>query len=82
MNAHSLSWNPDCLRWQNVGPLENLIVWYELIVNNHTDYSIRPQSQGILIIDLALTTTSFEPLTFWEILEEYLSVLDHKVILL
>ena len=53
-----------------------------MIVNNNTDYPTRSRSQGISIIDLALTTTSLGPLTLWEIPEEYPSMLDHKLILL
>ena len=69
MNAHSLSWSPHCTRRQNARPLEDLMDRYELIINNNTDYPTRPQSQGISIIDLALTTTSLGPLMLWEVLE-------------
>ena len=55
---------------------------YELIVNNNTDFPTRPRSQGISIIDLALTTASLGPLTLWEIPEEYPSLSDHELILL
>ncbi len=82
MNAHSPSWNPHCIRRQNSRPLEDLIDKYELIINNNTDYPTRPRSQGISIINLALSTASLGPLTLWEIPEEYPSVSDHELILL
>ena len=82
MNAHSPSWNPHCPRWQNAGPLEELMDRYELIVYNNTDYPTRPRSQGISIMDLALITASLGPLTLWEIPKEYPSISDHELILL
>ena len=53
-----------------------------MIVNNNTDFPTRPRSPGISIIDLALTIASLGPLTLWEILEEYPSILDHELIVL
>lgn len=53
MNAHSTMWNPHCRQKQNVGPLEELIERYELIVNNDTNFPTRPRSQTLSIIDLA-----------------------------
>lgn len=82
MNAHSPNWNPRCTRLQNAGPLEELIDTFELIVNNNTDIPTRPASQGVSIIDLALTTGLLGPLTLWEIPEEYPSLSDHELILL
>ena len=82
MNAHSPSWNPHCTRRQNAGPLEELIDKFELIVNNNTDFATRPASQGISIIDLALSTGNLGPLTLWEIPEEYPSLSDHELVLL
>ena len=82
INAHSLSWNLDCIRQQNAGPLENLINKYKLIVNNNTNFATRSQSQRNFIIDLALTTTSLRPLTLSKIDKKYLLVLNHEFILL
>lgn len=76
------SWNSHCNRRQNAGPLEELIDTYELIVNNDTDRPTQPASQGISIIDPALTTENLGPLTLWEIPEEYPSLSDHELILL
>ena len=82
INAHSPSWNSHCNRRQNEGPLEELIETYELIVNNSIDLPTWPASQGVSIIDLALTTVELGPLTLWEIPEEYPSLSDHELILL
>ena len=53
MNAYSPIWNPHYRQNINVGPLEELIESYELIVNNDTDFPTRSSSLGISIIDLA-----------------------------
>ena len=82
MNAHSSMWNPHCRQRANAGPLEELIESYELIVNNDTDFPTRPSSQGISIIDLALTNPELGLLRVWEIPEEYPSLSDHELILM
>ena len=82
MNAHSPVWNPHCHQRQNAGPLEELIETYELLVNNDTDFPTRPGSQGISIIDLALTSQGLGLLRVWEIPKEYLSLSDHELIFL
>ena len=56
MNSHSLMWNPLCCQKQNVGPLEQLIEIYKLLVNNDTDFPTQSGSRGKSIIDLALTS--------------------------
>ena len=82
MNAHSPIWNSHCRQNINAGPLEELIESYELIVNNDTDFSTRPSSPGISIIDLALTSPDLGPFRIWEIPEEYPSLSDHELILI
>ena len=82
MNAHSPVWNPHCRQRQTAGPLEELIEIYELLVNNGTDYSTRPGSRGMSIIDLALTSPGLGLLRVWEIPQEYPSLSDHELILL
>lgn len=81
MNIHSTSWNPHCVRRQNTGLLEEFIDKYELIINNNIDFPTRPQSLGISIIDLALTTAALGALTLWDIPKEYPSMSDHELIL-
>ena len=66
----------------NAGPLEELFESYELIVNNDTNFPTRLSSPGISIIDLALSSPGLGPLRVWEIPEEYLSLSDHKLILM
>ncbi len=82
MNAHSSLWNPRYRQNVNAGPLEEFIESYELIVNNNTDFSTRPSSPGISIIDLALTSPDLDPLRVWEIPEEYPSLSNHELILI
>lgn len=59
-------------------PLEELIETYKLLVNNNTDFPTRPGSQGMSIIDLALTSPGLGLLRVWEIPEEYPSISDHE----
>lgn len=82
MNAHSMIWNPHCRQKQNAGPLEELIETYDLIVNNDTDFPTRPATRAISITDLALTSPELGFLWVWEILKEYPSLSDHKLILM
>ena len=82
MNAHSLMWNPHFRQKQNVGPLEEVIETYELLINNDTDFPTRPGSRGVSIIDLALTSPDLSLLRVWEIPEEYPSLSDHELIML
>lgn len=82
MNAHSTMWNPHYRQKQNAGSLEETIKTYDLIVNNNTDFPIRPASRGISIIDVALTSPDLGLLRVWEIPEEYPSLSDHVLILL
>ena len=62
MNAHSTMWNPHCHQKQNASPLEEIIERYKLIVNNDTDFPMRPSSRKFSIIDLALTNFELSPL--------------------
>lgn len=82
INVHSLSWNPQYIKKQNVRLLENFIDKFKLIINYNMNYPIRSQSQRIFIIDFALTTASFRPFTLSKIPKKYLSVSDHEFILL
>ena len=82
MNAHSSMWNPHCYQNVNAGPLEELIERYELIINNDTNFSTRPLSPGISIIDLALTSPDLGPLRVWEIPQKYPSLSNHELILI
>ena len=70
INAHSPVWNPHCHRKQNASVLEELIDHFGLLINNEPGRSTRPISQGISVIDLALSTAELGPLTLWEIPEE------------
>lgn len=70
MNANRFIENPHCRPKQNVGPLKELIKRYELIVNNDIDFPICSSSQGLSIIDLALTNFELDLLQVWKILEE------------
>ena len=82
INAHSPVWNSYCHEKQNASVLEEIIDEYGLLVNNEPGRSTRPVSQGISVIDLALSTTALGPLTLWEIPEEYPALSDHELILL
>lgn len=82
INAHSPIWNSHCQRRKNAKPLKDLIEKFDLLVNNEPGRTTRPASEGMSIIDLALSTTELEFLTLWEILEEYPSLSDHELILL
>ena len=75
-------WNPRFRQNVNAGPLEELIESYELIVNNDTDFPIRPSSPRMSINDLTLTSPELGPFRIWEIPEEYPSLSDHELILM
>ena len=55
-------WNSHCWQSVNIGPLEEFIESYELMVNNDTDFPTRRSSLGISIIDLALISPDLGPL--------------------
>ena len=82
INAHSFVWNPHCHRKQNASVLEELIDQFGLLINNEPGRSTRPISQGISVIDLALSTSELGPLTLWEIPEDYPALSNHELILL
>ena len=82
INAHSPMWNPHCHQKQNTSILEDIIDQYGLLINNEPGRSTRPMSQGISVIDLALSTAVLRPLTLWEISEKYPALSDHELILL
>ncbi len=62
INVYSFMWNLHCRQSIKAGLLEELIESYELIVNNDTEFPIRPSSLGISIIDLALTSPDLSSL--------------------
>lgn len=74
-------WNLHCHQKQNARSLETLIETYELLINNDSDYTTRPSSAEISIINLALTSLELGPLHIWEIPEKYPSLSDHELIL-
>ena len=82
VNAHSPVWNPHCHKRQNASILEGFIDQFGLLINNEPGRSTRPTSQGVSVIDLALSTVELGPLTLWEIPEEYPALSDHELILL
>ncbi len=82
INAHSPVWNPHCHRRQNAFVLEELIDKFSLLINNEPGRPTRPASQGVLVIDLALSIVELGLLTLWEIPEEHPSLSDHELILL
>lgn len=55
---------------------------YGFFVNNKLRRSTWLISQKILVINLALLMAKLGSWTFWKILEKYLVLLDHKLILL
>ena len=59
-----------------------MIEEYDLLINNKPGRSTQPLSQGISVINLALTTVALGPLTLWKISEKYLALLDHELIFL
>ena len=59
-----------------------LVDQFGLLINNEPGRSTRPISQGISVIDLALSTAELGPLTLWEIPKEYPALSDHELILL
>ncbi len=75
-------WNLRCQRKKNPKPLENLIEKFGLFINNESRRITRSTSQGVSIIDLALSIAELGLLTLWEIFEQYLSLSDHELILL
>lgn len=80
--SHSPVWNPHCHMRQNASVSEELIDKFHLLINNEPGRSTRPISQGISVIDLALSTAELGPLTLWEIPEEHPAISDHELILL
>lgn len=82
MNAYSPIWNPHCRRRRNAKPLEDFIEKFDLLVNNKSKQATKPASDGVSIIDFALSIVEQEFLTLWEIPKDYLSLSDHELILL
>lgn len=74
VKAHSPVWNPHCRRRKNAKALEDLIVKFDLLINNKSGWTTRPASTGVFIIDLSLSTIESGFLTLWEIPEEYPSL--------
>lgn len=82
INAHSPLWNPHCQRRQNAAILEDFINQFALIINKKPGRSTRLTSQGVSVIDLALSTMELGLLTLWEIPKDYPALSDHELILL
>ena len=82
INAHSPIWNPHCHKTQNASILEELIDKFSLLINNKPGYPTCPTSQGISVINLALSIVKLGPLTLWEIPKEHPALSDHELILL
>lgn len=81
-NAHSPIWNLHCRNRKNAKPLEGLIEKFDLLLNNESGRTTRLVSNGISILDLALSTVELGFLILWEIPEDYPSLSDHELILL
>ena len=82
VNAHSPIWNPYCRGRKNAKPLKEFIEKFNLLINNESGRTTRPASDGVSIIDLALSTVELSFLTLWEIPKDYPSLSDHELILL
>lgn len=64
INAHSSIWNPHCLQKHNTSVLEEIIDDYSFLITNEPGRYIRLSSQSSWVIDLVLSTTIYDPLTF------------------
>lgn len=82
MNVYSSMQNYYCHQNVNAGPFKELIESYKHIINNNINFSTRPSSPRISIIDLLLMNPDLGPLKIWEILEEYLFLSDYELILI
>lgn len=51
-----------------------------MLINNESGRTTRPASDGVYIIDLALSTAELGFLTLWEIAKDYPSLSDHELI--
>jgi hypothetical protein len=69
--------------WVNAAPLEQLIDDYLLYINNPIGEATRYKwSPGVLIIDLALSSSILGPLQVWEIDRDRATTLDYEFIIL
>ncbi len=82
VNAHSPIWNPYCRGRKNVQLLEDLIEKFSLLINNESGRTTRPASDGVSVIDLALSIAELGLLTLCKIPKDYPSLSDHELILL
>lgn len=82
INTQSPTWNPHCRRKKNTKPLEDIIEKFDSLINNESGQATRPASNGVSIIDLALTTAELGFLTLWEIPKDHPNLSDHELILL
>ncbi len=82
INTQSPTWNPRCRRKKNTKPLEDIIEKFDSLINNESGRATRPASNGVSIIDLALTTAELRFLTLWEIPKDHPNLSDHELILL
>ncbi len=82
MNVHSLIWNLHCQKKKIAKPFEELIEKFGLLINDKPKQTTSPASQGVFIIDLALSITELGLWTLWEIPERCLLLFDYEFILL
>jgi hypothetical protein len=82
-NAYSSIWNLLATGRVNATSLEQLIDDYSLYVNNPIGEATRYKwSPGVLIIDLALSSSILGPLQAWEIDRDRAIMLDYELIVL
>ncbi|QKX53974.1 uncharacterized protein TRUGW13939_01054 [Talaromyces rugulosus] len=82
-NAHSPSWNPLAKGRVNAEPLEQLIERHSLYVNNPLGEATRyKKTEGVSIIDLALSSPTLGPLQAWEVDKDKPTTSDHELIVL
>lgn len=62
--------------------MEEILDYYNLLVNNKVRHYPQLMSEGILVINQIQFTAELGFLTLWEILEEYPTLLDPQLILL
>ncbi len=80
INAHNFLWNPHCYKEKNATILERFIEQYRLLINNKPRQTTRSSSWKFLVINSVLFTAELDYLTLWEILKEYPSLLNHKLL--
>lgn len=82
-NAHSPSWNPLAKGRVNAEPLEQLIERHSLYINNPLGEATRyKKTEGVSIINLALSSPTLGPLQAWEVDKDKPTTSDHELIVL